>query len=342
MIQFTLVKGPLDRATLQEISQLYGTYDPKYCSLDFCHGKFNDNLLGYSLHALAWDKEMLVGHYALIPLPINFDGKEILGAKGEAFVVHQDCRKEMVELNGKKVKLGFALPKGLYPFALKQGVEVMVMIAPKDVGVIHCIAGSKALPLKQKSFIYFLDKPASKNPIKRLVRSALALVHHYYSRLLFRCIAGKCLPERDAIDWDMGDVPPGKWSISRSASVLQWYQKMGLQQLTVGKDKIVYYFTQTAKDALEIVGWHQEIPSVWGLVRLLLLAIEEARRYGIKTVIYTPWQSNSVQAALFRKASLILGFVPFMRELCFYVQAKEPLFYEQSRLEFGPFFYVTF
>jgi len=61
-------------------------------TMDYWQCRFRDNPAGQFLIELAWDGEQLAGHYAVSPVWMNIQGKEVLGGLSVTTMTHPDYR----------------------------------------------------------------------------------------------------------------------------------------------------------------------------------------------------------------------------------------------------------
>ena len=348
-----MVKGPLSKEQLAGVASLYGSHDSKYLRHDFVSQLFNRNQLGFSLHALVEDEGRVVAHYALIPLMLLRGGKEVLGAKGEALVIHADYRRRVVSFGRRKRKLGFELPRQLYEFGLEQGIKVMVMIAPKDVGVLHRKAGATGVLLQGCAWTWFLSNPVSarSSTPKRILGAVLPSLQKGYSLCASRFLFAVSRYSRCDVH-DIHEVgtnaplPCSRWAISRTQEVLAWYEHIGLRKLVVenatGRHAIYYYVDPRKPEYLEVIDWSLADGSLSTLLLLMLAVGEKARKDNVKRVVYLEWDADSENSLLYRKVARILGLISHRREIDLYIRSDDPFYLRREHLQFHPLFYATF
>src|SRR5438132_10612959 len=88
-----LLEGPIGTDLLQKICELYGrNTDDRYADLEFTRKVFNGNPAGRSYHAFAFDGDEVIGCYAIIPVSILVNGRQLWAGKGEALFVRKEYR----------------------------------------------------------------------------------------------------------------------------------------------------------------------------------------------------------------------------------------------------------
>jgi GNAT superfamily N-acetyltransferase len=68
------------------------SFDGRIMALDYWRWRFRDNPVGQVLIELAWDREKLVGHYAVSPVRMSIQGKDRLCGLSMTTMTHPDYR----------------------------------------------------------------------------------------------------------------------------------------------------------------------------------------------------------------------------------------------------------
>jgi len=355
------LRGPIDDSWLRAIADLYGPHNAKYRDVRFCDRLFNRNPTGYSLHAFAMAEDGTpVGHYAVVPMAAVAPGRRFLSAKGEAFVVHERARGATVGGEGG-FPVGLALPKALYAFAEREGLDPVHMIAPAEVSVIHRLCGSRPIDIRHERAKLILRPGrvpfAGGRPWQRLrqrwLASGQATLSSWIRTLAiprrgrFRSCA---LREADAelVRRLAARIPePSGWSPLLDEGVLRWMAELADLRLVANggalEDVAVVTPHAGAGEVMEVVFWRLGAPTAERAQSLLRAVIEEARAAGSSALAFSSsasWEAEEMH--LFRRASRPFLFHARTESAGFLARSRDPYFLDPRTIHFSPFFYAAF
>lgn len=351
-----LIKGPLCQEFLEAIASLYGSYDNKYKSVDFCRIQFNENPSGYSLHAFACDRNKIVGHIAVIPIEIYVNGERQLSGKAEAFCVKEKYRTKLIDGS----YIGIILPTELFKFAIDEGIEVIHLIANEKVGMIHKTAGCKKINIHSKNFIFFINKytESLRNKIvlkmifriifitQRWMYKFLYLISLFFPKITINNVSH----ENEEIYKIQFEIKPDnnlfikdKWSIAKSKSNILWFFRTGIIDVyRIGNSNEEYIILRknlTPNGVVEIVDCRLNIKSGFpNLIFLLCYIIQRAEKEKASMIII----SDQVLSSKLKIVIRFFGFLKKTSKIGFYVKSNEQFFLREENILFNPFFYATF
>jgi hypothetical protein len=357
-LELRLIRGPLDDAGLKAIADLYGEYSAKYRDPAFCRRLFNQNPAGYSLHAfLAGHSGRLVGHHAVIPMNVSVRGRPRAAGKAEAYVVHADFRKATVIADGRDQIASLALPLHLYRFALEQGMEVVHMLAPPEVGMIHRMAGCRPLPAPHTRARLALGPAPAAADRRGALTAALATAQGVASRLAWtaslawlgktRRLSGADL-DAALIARIVADLPAaGGWTIAVDAPTLAWLARTGDLEVIALDGKLDDYALVCGRAGegrvMEVVLWMQRSASERAALRLLGAVVEAARRLDdLQVAVSHTAAPDPAMLDRLRAAERRLFFRERVQDSNVYVRSDLPYYLDPQYLSFTPFFYAVF
>lgn len=355
-MDLALLQGPLETRRLQDIARLYGPYNRKYADPDFCARLFNQNPHGYSLHAFVTDAGgQAAGHYAVIPMTMVDAGARGLSGKGEAFVVDEAHRRDTVTLGGRSLLCGPALQLALLDDALARGIEVVHMVAGRDVAVVHRMTGCRALGTQhlRSSLVLRPDQlDAREEPAwKGVLRGAAGAGQRAGSALVRgaslaagaetrRWTGAELNPER------LGRVasqlpPPAGWGLAIDVAMLTWMAAAGSLHLIALDDALESWAllcTSSGDGRLaEVLAW-RERGGTGAAVRLLAAVVECAAENGSAIVGFSDHAAPEPdERERLRAAGRTLLFREREQDTDLFIRAKSHDYDDPSRLQFTPF-----
>lgn len=355
--KITCLKGPLDHEWLAHIARLYGHYDPKYGSVEFCRYIFNNNPHGYSLHVFAVHHSgEVIGHYGLIPLTITEGESRRLSGKGEAFVVRSDYRDASIIQGNKDVLIGLALPRALYRFARQQGIPIIHLISSERIGFIHRKAGCRHVIVEEQKY-FFLNFSRRKETLKNIRWNILGcaqnILYYFWKPLLpgkrkkLSCIPGSSItPQQVKTISGCLNIAgkDDKWGLAMDAETLAWYMKVGLFDIiTSPYDAETFAVIRTVpRESVEVVAAHVPGTSYIRGLQLLKKIVKHGKAHKAPIVFFTKGALFGNARKVFPGAGYILGFLKKHAPTGLYLKAGDSNYLDGSRLRFSPFFYAAF
>jgi len=357
-MDLVLLEGPLEPRRLEDIARLYGPYNRKYSDPGFCDRLFNQNPHGGSLHAFALDEQgRAAGHYAVIPTDILVRGERKRSGKGEAFVVHEEHRRETVSVAGRRpILCGPALQHTLLEDALERGLEVVHMIAGGEVALIHRITGCRALGTHHRRSGLVLrpgELPArEESGWSRTLRDALGAAQRTASAAM-RAAAGSAAGIRNWSGADLtaerlahiaADLPaPRGWGLAIDVPALAWMARAGTLQLLASDEAMTSWALVCASAGdgrtTEILAW-RERGGRDVAIGLLAAAIHTAAELGSVIVGFSETAAPvPEERERLRGAGRTLLLREREQETGMFVRSRNAEYSDPSWLQFSPFFY---
>jgi len=330
-LRLELRRGPLEAAALEAIARTYGTVDPRYANAAFADTIFNRNPYGFSWHALAWEGERVVGHYAVIPMRARGGGASFLSGKGEALFLEESCRARTARVGDLEAPAGIALMNALHAHALADGAAVLHNITSAEIGMIQRMDGFRVARSRRPQ-AHFLVAPGAlrqlnERPAQAALARALAAVQRgalaaARARVAAggpRAIACGTGDDAAALATFSRTPPPAEgWSIDRDGATLRWLRAMdrlAVVRLAERPDAFVIANTGRARELL-----HASLPpdAPGAALALLTRLVADAVR-GRAWTFSVPAASDAGRA---------LGAAA--RVLCFRARTLEQLVYVKA------------
>jgi hypothetical protein len=322
MVEFEVLEGPLDSSRLGRVADLYGPVDAKYRDPAQLRHLFASAPGGPALHAFALDATRPVGHCAVVPMPARKGGAGFLAGKVEALVVDEAYRGR----RGASPPVAVKLREALYAAADAKGIELLHAYVRPPVGRILELAPVRIAP---PSFVAVIRAETLATSRLRAPAVALSLAQRS-ARALARPFVGSPsvrmrTPAAGDQDLVQAPTPPeDRWTVL-AEDTWEWY--VGAPSLRVLElergTRVLLQLPGSAGDALRLVAWRAERPSVASALRALVASAQVASDTGASTVRYQPWPAGFGEAALAR-ACRVLGFVTRDDFATLYVRAKDP------------------
>ena len=347
-----LERGPLDSRTLQQVSLLYGRFNPKYRDVTFCEHLFSAGPQGPAYHALLEVGEQVVGHYAIIPLLATVDGRHVRGGKGEAFVIHDDHRTGTVEMaSGRSIQAGVALPLLLYEFTLNDGLQVVHMLADRDVGMIHRLAGCRPVQKRAARGKLTLDRGAPTKALHRLGGSG----QRFYTSLatsmvgrgdfVARPVDTLARSDRARIVEDL-QVRTG-WSLLIDADTLDWMAGSGMLWLHSRSDRMDDYAIACERAAqgrtTELVFFRLRSRALRSAAQLLASVIDRARQAGAAEVLCSDAAAAGTSDQIdLARARNYLGLASRDQAITLLIRSPHARYFDPQQLHYTPLFHAIF
>lgn len=354
--------APLEESLIQDISTLYGEFNPKYRDAKVCHRVFNENPHGGGVHAFVVnDRGERIGHYGIVPMAIRMAGQRRISGKGEAFVVRPDCRDAVVQIGGDPpLAISLALTLSLYPFAADHRLYPIHMLAPPEVAPLHRLSGCRTITLSQQRYGVLLRPDGAPSGSRTGWRESLlqplvlgraaalrswAAVVGLGSGPSSRWTAGPARAEHFERVVETWSVGPG-WGLDLDVPTLQWFaswSSLDWIQLSDGAGHALVCSRSGNGQGLEVMHLHTEQPGVESLARLLAAVLIHAYRTGRVGVGCSDHavRSDAARSDLARAARL-LGLRARDRQPRFLVYTHEPESPMPHDLEFSPIFHAAF
>lgn len=354
-MDLVLLRGPLETRRLEDIARLYGPYNRKYADPGFCARLFNDNPHGYSLHSFVTGEDgRAAGHYAVIPMSILDAGERRLSGKGEAFVVDPVQRRDTVTLDGRTVLCGPALQLALLNDALDRGIDVIHMVAGRDIAVVHRMTGCRALGMSHLRSALVLRPEqlgAREEPDwKATLRAALGAGQRAGSALVRNAWLGGANVRHwtgaeltaDRLQRIASELPaPPGWGLAIDVPMLTWMAAAGSLRLIALDDSMgswALLCTSSGDGRLaEVLAW-RERGGVGAAVRLLAAIVECASESKNAIVGFSDHAApDPHERQRLRAAGRSLLFFEREQPTDLFIRSKRHDYDDPSRLQFTPF-----
>lgn len=127
---------------------------------------FKENPYGEGLHSVAMNHGKVIGIYSLIPTEMRLAGNTLIGAKGEFLTVAPDFRNSSVKGSGKLI--AFDLIDTLHHRAIKQGIEVIAIVAYGRIITMHKLLGAKIFEFPGRFYLTIFDSSESMDYKKKV------------------------------------------------------------------------------------------------------------------------------------------------------------------------------
>jgi hypothetical protein len=157
MLDLSIVRGPLQPAENEEILAEVNRLTDSRIALDqFCRW-VQDSPDGPAFHALLRSGRRIVGHFSLIPLRANFQGRPVPVARTEYFFVHEDFRSEKVRgFTGSFLSPAILLLEQLYRHCQENGWGPFLVSAAEDILPFHQIVGCEPVDFALHECLFVL------------------------------------------------------------------------------------------------------------------------------------------------------------------------------------------
>ena len=362
-MEIKVIKGPLDAEMLGAVARLYGTYDKKYSSIDFCRTIFNENPSGYSFHSFAYVEGKAVGHCATIPMEIYVNGKTELSAKAEALFLEGEHRSKLIKEGNLEVPAVVSIAAYLYKSTLEEpSIKVIHGICDDVIGLIHRMAGCKRRTARQTKYM-FISSPKFISDSGSSLRKKLALgavfvlqqilLNFFYVVLLislklssYRHIVGD---SNQPIQFMT--IPPdaltneNTWTLARNAANFSWFFKTGLFETVTTKDPIrqCAVIRRNLEDGhdLEIVAYNSVGGGGFEALGLLYCIIKRAKETKAGRVVFYDSALHEKKAGV-QLASRLLGFVSRNEEALIFLKSNDSFFLRRDSVLFTPLLHGVF
>lgn len=361
-VSLRLVRGPLEEAGLRAIVSLYGRYNSKYADVEFCRNVFNGNVHGWALHAFLVSADgHEVGHYALVPITLSREGERVISGKGEAFAILEEIRSESLAVgDGPAMPCGLAMAGALYQFGEQHGLDPIHMVASEDVGLLHRMAGCRALRIPQRRAVLAV-RPArlaagEPNPARRALVFLGAVCQLFAAQVLLRGFSAR----RTLQVWDVDQLGAEQrarlaerlprltnWSPRVDVPALEWFARVGRLQVVATderfEDHAVICRRVDQDRVMEVLSWRlsQGDPSV--AARLLAGVVAEARAARDVVVCFTSdTLGDGPDLARLFEAGRRTMFRERPRQILLFVRSRNRVFLDPDTFRFSPFFYAVF
>jgi hypothetical protein len=362
-MEIKVTKGPLDAEHLHMIAELYGSYDKKYASVDFCRKIFNENPSGYSYHSFAYDNGEAIGHCATIPMEIYARGETELSAKAEALFLKAEHRSKQVKEGNLEVPAVVAIAAYLYKFTLEDPrVRVIHGICDDVIGLIHRMAGCRRRATNYKKYVFISDsKFMSKAAYPLWKRVAFGTVFTLQQALfglsyLVLLLSGKLLSyefrvgssnqpiEFIASAFDASSYE-NVWTLAMHPANLSWFFDTDLLETVTTKHSVrqcaVIKKNQQQRGDLEVVAYNSLHGGILGAIGILYYVIRRAKEYGAGRVVFSNLALQGGAGSL-QSASKLLGFVGRNEESLIFLKASDDFFLKKGSFLFNPLLHAVF
>lgn len=157
MLDLTIVRGPLQPAENEEIlAEVNRLTDSRIALNQFCRW-VQDSPDGPAFHALLHSGRRIVGHFSLIPLRANFQGRPVPVARTEYFFVHENFRSEKVRgFPGSFLSPAILLLDQLYRHCQENGWGPFLVSAAEDILPFHQMVGCEPVDFALHECLFVL------------------------------------------------------------------------------------------------------------------------------------------------------------------------------------------
>ncbi|MEP6977176.1 MAG: hypothetical protein ABI948_03905 [Thermoleophilia bacterium] len=328
MVDFRTVSGPLDRAQLESVGELYGRADAKYRDLRFLEHLFVRGPAGPALHAFACDGRRPVGHCAVVPMPARSGDREFRCGKVEALYVDAGYRGS----RGTEGPVVLELLQRLFAYADDAGVELLHAFVRPEVG--RLFVGFDAVEIGESARVAVattatLQSQRAQATVLASGQAMLRALGGTAARLATSGDSAATLRALAAADSDLVDVSPpaDAWTIASDRSWC-WYGESPflrvLELAGASGSRALVQLPGSQGEALRIAAWRPRRSGLVPAVLSLLVAQRFARRSGAATLRFQSWRAPWDQTDLERAARL-LGFVRRPDFTTLYVRASSSL-----------------
>ncbi len=361
-MEIKVTRGPLDSELLGAVARLYGSYDSKYGSIDFCRVIFNDNPSGYSFHSFAYDDGRIVGHCATIPMEIFARGRTELSAKAEALFVDDDHRSRLVKEGNLEVPTGVAIAAYLYKSTLEDPtIRVVHGICDDVIGLVHRMAGCRRRTARQTRYMCIVSpgfvSRSGGDPVRKLSLWAAFVVQQALSLLVRAALlvslklsscrhmkgdSGQPIDFLTAVPDELGNG--GRWTLARSAANFTWFFRTGLLETVATGDPlrqcaVIKRNAQPGHD-LEIVDFKSVGGGVLDSLAILSAVTVRARATGAGRVVFSNLALRG--DGQLERASTLLGFWRRKEEALIFLKSMDSFYTKKDSMQFTPLLHSVF
>lgn len=157
LLSLRIVRGPLNPQQEQVIVAEFNRLTRSAIPLDHFRRWVRSGPQGPACHALLETEDArIVGHFCLIPLSTEYQGRELTAARTEYFFVHEDFRRAEVRgFENSLLSSAILLLDQLYRHCQALGWEPLLASASDAIQPFHRLVGSKPadLPLFECLFV---------------------------------------------------------------------------------------------------------------------------------------------------------------------------------------------
>jgi GNAT superfamily N-acetyltransferase len=353
-LSLSLTRGPLSDEGLDAIAATYGMIDHRYASREFCRTVFNENPFGYSYHAFVRDDDLVVGHYAVIPMRARARGAAVISGKGEALFLAESHRRSGIGTATGELPAAFALMKAVHEYALAEGLAVIHNITSPEIGVIERMLGFRALEvwLDQLHFLITLPKV---HELRQLSYRALAArflsvaqrVLLAAMRTALRITAAPAIEVNSSAHAEQhlsalaaAAAGAGTWTISRDLETLRWLRRLGRLEIVSLRGRPEHFAVMTKGNARELLLWNVPAGAVKNGLAIACALLAGSVRDRAGRVSMTRQLAAQGGSSL-RLAVRILAFVPQRIPITIYAKSVDDFYLRSTNLDFTRLFHLS-
>jgi hypothetical protein len=346
-LRLSISRGPVGPDALDAIGETYGTVDRSYASRAFCEELFNRNPYGHSWHAFVTDGDVVVGHYAVIPMRASARGTTVLSGKGEALFLHEAYRSSPIECDAGTLPAGIALMNLLHQCAFDDGVTVIYNISSAGIGMIQRMNGFRSLSVRRDQH-HFLISPGLLRQLRegraRVAARALMVAQRLLLALapaLLRAVRAPRvrfvpLGEDDPLLAALvksGTMERESWSMARDLETLHWLRRLDRLEIVALIPSSAQFAVLSKGNARELLHWNISTDD-WkgGLAVVCALAGEAVRERA--WIVSVPRRMIEEGGRALRFATRALGFYRRTSEQVIYVKSRDPFYLDAGHLTF--------
>ncbi len=362
-MEIRVTRGPLDAEKLGAVARLYGAYDKKYASIDFCRLIFNENPSGYSFHSFAYEDDRIVGHCATIPMEIYAGNKTELSAKAEALFLEGTYRSARLQEGNLEVPAVVGIAAYLYKATLEEpSIKVVHGICDDVIGLIHRMAGCNRRAVRQRKYL-FITSPgfvfrSSGSPARKMALAVVFAVQQalwgFFSAVLlvslrlfsYRHTAGESGQPIESMT-----APPetliseNQWTLARNEANLSWFFRTGLLETVATRDPVrqcaIIKKNAGPGQDLEIVAFNSTGGGILDSVGLLYHVIKRARKLKAGRVVFSDLALHEKKKGL-ELAGTLLGFAGRDEEALIFLKSRDSFYTKKGSVSFTPLLHSVF
>lgn len=159
MLNLRIVRGPLRPEEDEAILREYNRLTQSHVRIGEFRRWVQRSPEGPAWHCiLETDERRIVGHASVIPLGAQRHGSKTSAGKGEYLFVHEDSRRQRVRGFEKLfASSAFLLLDTLYRHCAKQGLEPLIISAPRETHALMRLIGCRPIDFPLREGILILD-----------------------------------------------------------------------------------------------------------------------------------------------------------------------------------------
>ena len=337
MLDLTIVRGPLQPAENEEIlAEVNRLTNSRIALNQFCRW-VQDSPDGPASHALLLSGSRIVGHFCLIPLRANLQGRPVPVARTEYFFVHEDFRSEKVRgFPGSFLSPAILLLEQLYRHCQDNGWGPFLVSAAEDILPFHQIVGCEPVDFALHECLFVLRPFQAARGTPNLVwKQRAALLTIGLGQSSCWNVVRQFLPNGNSI----GTVPLHQAPIAEETAAIVLFQDAASRAWRFPESEYVcfanhgspasYVIAKNGEEDryLRVCQWQLRSPEL--AMHFAGALLRHARKTGVPGVRWSLFEGGEDSAEVLRTLRR-LGFlcVPRVRKLL--VHSDQPSFLNSS------------